>query len=61
MVFEVLSGFTKAVLRHLDDGSYAELQYSLAERPDAGPVIARSGGLRKIRWARSGGVRVIYY
>lgn len=66
MVFEELSGFTKAVLRLLDDESYAQLQFALADRPDAGPVIARSGGLRKIRWARSGGgksggVRVIYY
>jgi hypothetical protein len=66
MEFEELSGFTKAVLRLLDDGSYSQLQYTLVERPDAGPIIAGSGGLRKIRWARSGGgksggVRVIYY
>ena len=35
-------------------------------RPEQGPVIQRSGGLRKVRWATSGagkrgGVRVIYY
>lgn len=36
------------------------------ERPDAGVIIQRSGGIRKLRWAaggkgKSGGVRVIYY
>jgi len=38
----------------------------LAENPDAGDVIAGSGGCRKVRWNRSGigksgGVRVIYF
>ena len=38
----------------------------LAHDPLAGDVIPRSGGLRKLRWARSGmgkrgGARVIYY
>ena len=37
----------------------------LAEHPDSGDVIAANGGLRKVRWARSGmgkrgGARVIY-
>jgi hypothetical protein len=37
----------------------------LAEHPDAGNVIAATGGLRKVRWSRPGmgkrgGVRVIY-
>lgn len=37
----------------------------LAEHPDSGDVIAATGGLRKVRWARSGmgkrgGARVIY-
>jgi len=37
----------------------------LAEHPDAGNVIAATGGLRKVRWSRlgmgkRGGVRVIY-
>ena len=35
-------------------------------RPEQGPVIAGSGGVRKIRWRRAGmgkrgGLRVIYY
>jgi hypothetical protein len=38
----------------------------LAKHPDAGDVIAQSGGLRKVRWTRPGagkrgGVRVIYF
>jgi putative component of toxin-antitoxin plasmid stabilization module len=38
----------------------------LAEHPEAGDVVPGSGGVRKIRWSRSGqgkrgGVRVIYY
>lgn len=66
MEFLETSTFTKAVLRLLTDESYAELQIAIAERPDAGAVIARSGGLRKLRWSlpgggKSGGVRVIYY
>jgi hypothetical protein len=37
----------------------------LAEHPDAGEVIAATGGLRKVRWSRPGmgkrgGLRVIY-
>ncbi len=37
----------------------------LAEHPDAGNIIAATGGLRKVRWSRPGmgkrgGVRVIY-
>jgi hypothetical protein len=37
----------------------------LAEHPDAGDVIPSTGGLRKVRWSRSGmgkrgGARVIY-
>ena len=38
----------------------------LAENPDAGDVVPGSGGVRKVRWSRSGqgkrgGVRDIYY
>jgi len=38
----------------------------LASNPEAGDVIPKSGGCRKVRWSRSGtgkrgGVRVIYY
>ena len=38
----------------------------IALQPSAGSVIRESGGLRKVRWARSGsgksgGVRIIYF
>jgi len=38
----------------------------IAANPEAGDVVPESGGLRKIRWGRTGrgkrgGVRVIYY
>ena len=42
------------------------LQIALLLRPEQGPLIPRSGGLRKIRWAaagrgKRGGIRVVYY
>ena len=38
----------------------------IAQNPDAGDVVPQSGGIRKVRWGRSGsgksgGVRVIYF
>ena len=38
----------------------------LASRPEAGDVVPASGGVRKVRWSRSGtgkrgGVRVLYF
>jgi mRNA-degrading endonuclease RelE of RelBE toxin-antitoxin system len=58
--------FTRRVLELLSDDDYRELQSILIIRPDAGPIIPGSGGLRKLRWAASGrgkrgGARVIYY
>lgn len=43
-----------------------ELAWTIAQRPDAGAVMARTGGFRKLRFAleghgKSGGARVIYY
>lgn len=42
------------------------LKYYLAVNPEAGDEITGTGGLRKLRWSRSGmgkrgGARVIYY
>jgi len=42
------------------------LQLRLVSQPDAGAVIAGTGGLRKVRWTtagrgKRGGTRVIYY
>ena len=58
--------FTKLFVELLSDESYAELQQMLIFRPEAGDVIPRSGGLRKLRWrtaghGKRGGLRVIYY
>ena len=58
--------FTTAIDRHLDDEDYRRLQIALMLRPVQGPVMKRSGGLRKVRWAKAGsgkrgGLRVIYY
>ena len=58
--------FTAALRRHLDDEPYRQLQIALMLRPEQGPVIRGSGGLRKVRWAtagggKRGGLRVIYY
>ena len=53
---------------YLDDLAYLELQNELMRQPDAGDVIAGTGGLRKLRFAdrtrgrgKRGGLRVIYY
>ena len=58
--------FTRLVKQYLSDEQYAELQMALMANPDLGPVIAGTGGVRKLRWAapgrgKRGGYRVIYY
>jgi len=58
--------FTAAIRSALADEDYRALQVALLLRPEQGPIIPRSGGLRKVRWAGSsrgkrGGLRVIYY
>jgi hypothetical protein len=58
--------FTARLGGHLDDEGYRALQLALALRPEQGPVIPGSHGLRKLRWGTSGrgkrgGLRVIYH
>ncbi|MBM3788980.1 MAG: hypothetical protein FJW35_01365 [Acidobacteria bacterium] len=58
--------FTRSVTSVLEDDQYRFLQPALALRPEQGPLIRGSGGLRKLRWAmpgrgKRGGARVIYY
>ena len=58
--------FTRQTRELVDDDQCRGLQASLVARPDAGDLIPRSGGLRKIRIAASGrgkrgGARVNYY
>jgi hypothetical protein len=58
--------FTRLCEALLPDDEYRALQTALIENPEAGDLIPRSGGARKLRWARpgtgkSGGLRTIYY
>jgi hypothetical protein len=58
--------FTRQIRALVDDDQYRELQQMLLAHPDAGDLIPRSGGLRKIRMGvggrgKRGGARVIYY
>ncbi len=60
------SVFTRQVVKLLSDDEYRLLQVALTVRPNLGPIIPGSGGLRKMRWrvagkGRRGGVRIIYY
>ncbi|HCE67854.1 MAG TPA: toxin HigB-2 [Geobacter sp.] len=52
--------------KYLNDEEFTLFQYYLAAHPNAGDIIPRSGGCRKLRWAiegrgKRGGVRVIYF
>ncbi len=58
--------FEREALLYLSDDEYAALHAFLVVNPEAGDLIPGSGGVRKLRWKRSGrgkqgGVRVIYY
>ena len=58
--------FTREVTELLSDDEYRGLQLALLFRPEQGPLIPKSGGLRKLRWKRGGGgkrggLRVIYF
>ena len=66
MVFVETPIFTADVQALLSDEDYAALQRHLISHPDAGDVIAGTGGLRKVRWTtvgrgKRGGTRVIYH
>ncbi len=58
--------FTRLADQLLGDESLMLLQEFLSLHPHSGPVIPRSGGIRKLRWkstgrGKRGGFRVIYY
>lgn len=66
MIFIETPVFTRQILELVDDETYRKLQEDLTLHPDAGAVIAGTGGVRKIRIAanghgKRGGARVIYY
>jgi hypothetical protein len=61
-----LKGFAKSFDKLVGESQRNHLHQALADDPEVGDLIAGSGGLRKLRWARpgtgkSGGVRIIYY
>ena len=66
MRFLETSVCTKELRTLLADDEYRTLQTVLMLRPEQGPLIRGTGGLRKIRWGgkgkgKRGGFRVIYY
>ena len=66
VVFLETPVFTRRIKELVDDDRYRQSQLLLMANPDAGALIPRSGGLRKIRLelpgrGKRGGARVIYY
>ena len=66
MIFYETDIFTEQIVELVDDRSYALLQATIIADPEAGDLIPRSRGLRKVRWraggrGKRGGIRVIYY
>jgi len=58
--------FEKQWPSYWTEDEYNEFIFFIASNPEAGVVVEDSGGLRKVRWKRtgtgkSGGVRVIYF
>ncbi|MCY1303501.1 Toxin HigB-2 [compost metagenome] len=67
-MFVELSPFERNRKAYLDEDDYSLFQQMLLANPEAGAVIANSGGLRKVRFGsprrnkgKRGGIRVIYY
>jgi hypothetical protein len=61
-----LPEYKKQVKEHLFESDSELLINYLAEHPKAGDLMQGTGGIRKLRWAKSGGgksggVRVVYY
>ena len=58
--------FTSRLRGLVDGDQYRAVQLALLLRPEQGPLIPGSGGLRKLRWGargrgKRGGLRLIYY
>lgn len=58
--------FVHLVDDYWDESERMDFISFIANNPEAGPIIAGSGGLRKVRWqgngkGKRGGVRIIYY
>ena len=66
MRFLETSVFTSWLRGLVDEDQYRALQLALLLRPEQGPLIPGSGGLRKLRWGtrgrgKRGGLRLVYY
>jgi hypothetical protein len=58
--------FQKKIANLLSIDEKADLVTYLAEYPSSGVLVQGTGGIRKLRWSRSGsdksgGIRIIYY
>ena len=58
--------FTRQAADYWTEEEHGHFITWLSENPEAGNVIPGTGGIRKVRWSRTGsgkrgGVRVIYY
>ena len=53
MIFIETRLFTKLLPDYLSDDDYRGLQSYLLQKPDAGDIVRGSGGVRKVRWAKS--------
>ncbi|MGJ7534489.1 MULTISPECIES: type II toxin-antitoxin system RelE/ParE family toxin [unclassified Variovorax] len=58
--------FQKLWPNYWTEDERGEFAAYISENPDAGDLIQKSGGVRKVRWSRagsgkSGGVRVVYF
>ena len=58
MIFIETTTFTKLLPGYLSDDDYRGLQSYLLQKPDAGDIVRGSGGVRKVRWAKAGRVKV---
>ena len=66
MEFTHLASFTRSAARLLSESAVFELELALLLEPEAGDLISRARGLRKLRRplagrGKSGGARIIYY
>jgi hypothetical protein len=48
------TAFSKHIYSYLTDDEYLGLQSYLLKYPEAGKVVPRSGGVRKLRWGMAG-------
>ena len=58
--------FSKLAADYWSEDERGEFAAWIAANPEAGDVVSGSGGVRKVRWSRSGrgkrgGVRIIYF